>query len=67
MGKRFSYGGDAAGGPRKRAKVVHEAPTSEEVHASRQLRQLLVFDQDPARSRHGLYLPFPVLAGQLCG
>ncbi|KAK4640423.1 hypothetical protein QC761_603000 [Podospora bellae-mahoneyi] len=54
MGKRFSYGGDAAGGPRKRAKVVHEAPTSEEVHASRQLRQLLVFDQDPARSRHGL-------------
>ncbi|KAK0735695.1 ribosome 60S biogenesis N-terminal-domain-containing protein [Apiosordaria backusii] len=54
MGKRFSYGGDAAGAPRKRAKVVHEAPTSEEVHASRQLRQLLIFDQDPARSRHGL-------------
>ncbi|KAK0672336.1 ribosome 60S biogenesis N-terminal-domain-containing protein [Cercophora samala] len=54
MGKRFSYGGDAAGAPRKRAKVVHEAPTSEEIHASRQLRQLLIFDQDPARSRHGL-------------
>ncbi|KAK4193754.1 ribosome 60S biogenesis N-terminal-domain-containing protein [Podospora australis] len=54
MGKRFDRGGDASGAPRKRVKVVHEAPTSEDIHTSRQLRQLLAFDQDPARSRHGL-------------
>ncbi|KAK4161277.1 nucleolar pre-ribosomal-associated protein 1 [Cladorrhinum sp. PSN259] len=54
MGKRFARGVDAAGAPRKRVKVVHEAPTSEDIHTSRQLRQLLIFDQDPARARHGL-------------
>ncbi|KAK0643628.1 ribosome 60S biogenesis N-terminal-domain-containing protein [Cercophora newfieldiana] len=55
MGKRFSRGPDAPGGAsRKRQKVVHEAPTHEDVHASRQLSQLLAFDQDVARARHGL-------------
>jgi nucleolar pre-ribosomal-associated protein 1 len=61
MGKRFSRGGnDVAGGgggpaARKRQKVVHEAPTHEEVHASRQLSQLLAFGQDAGRLRHGKY------------
>ncbi|KAK4156533.1 nucleolar pre-ribosomal-associated protein 1 [Chaetomidium leptoderma] len=54
MGKRFSRGPDGAAASRKRQKVVHEAPTSEEIHASRQLQQLLAFSQDPVRARHGL-------------
>lgn len=53
MGKRFSRGPDGAAASRKRQKVVHEAPTSEEIHASRQLQQLLSFSQDPVRARHG--------------
>ncbi|ROW13150.1 hypothetical protein VPNG_04781 [Cytospora leucostoma] len=52
MGKR-GHGTDASN-PRKRVKVVHEAPTSEEIHASRQLQQLLFFEQDPQKARHGL-------------
>ncbi|KAL2153277.1 hypothetical protein VTH82DRAFT_4432 [Thermothelomyces myriococcoides] len=54
MGKRHPYGPDGAAASRKRQKIVHEAPTSEEVHTSRQLQQLLSFSQDPARARHGL-------------
>ncbi|KAK3294781.1 ribosome 60S biogenesis N-terminal-domain-containing protein [Chaetomium fimeti] len=54
MGKRFTRGPDGAAASRKRQKVVHEAPTSEEIHASRQLQQLLSFSQDPVRARHGL-------------
>ncbi|EAQ88024.1 hypothetical protein CHGG_04643 [Chaetomium globosum CBS 148.51] len=54
MGKRFTRGPDGAGASRKRQKIVHEAPTSEEIHASRQLQQLLSFSQDPVRARHGL-------------
>ncbi|KAK3936374.1 nucleolar pre-ribosomal-associated protein 1 [Diplogelasinospora grovesii] len=57
MGKRQSLGGDAAAGgnPRKRQRIVHhEAPTSEKIHASRQLQQLLTFDQDTGKARHGL-------------
>ncbi|KAK4232948.1 nucleolar pre-ribosomal-associated protein 1 [Achaetomium macrosporum] len=54
MGKRSSRGPDGTIAPRKRQKVVHEAPTSEEIHASRQLQQLLSFSQDPVRARHGL-------------
>ncbi|KAK1759389.1 cell morphogenesis N-terminal-domain-containing protein [Echria macrotheca] len=55
MGKRFAPRG-ADGGPssRKRQKVVHEPPTSEEVNTSRQLRQLLAFSQDVTHARHGL-------------
>ncbi|KAJ4412983.1 hypothetical protein N0V82_008622 [Gnomoniopsis sp. IMI 355080] len=52
MGKRTSRGTDA--NPRKRQKVVHEAPTSEEVFNTRQLLQLLAFDQDLQKARHGL-------------
>ncbi|OIW31790.1 hypothetical protein CONLIGDRAFT_641571 [Coniochaeta ligniaria NRRL 30616] len=54
MGKRSSIGGEAAGKPRKRVKVVHEAPTSEEIHTSRQLQGLLAPDQDLKKARHGL-------------
>ncbi|KAK4146765.1 nucleolar pre-ribosomal-associated protein 1 [Dichotomopilus funicola] len=54
MGKRFSHAPDGAGASRKRIKIVHEAPTSEDIHASRQLQQLLAFSQDPVRARHGL-------------
>lgn len=53
MRKRFSHAPDGAGASRKRIKIVHEAPTSEDIHASRQLQQLLAFSQDPVRSRHG--------------
>jgi len=53
MGKRFARAGDAGGASRKRQKVVHEAPTSEDVHTSRQLSQLLAFEQDATRARHG--------------
>ncbi|ROW09646.1 hypothetical protein VMCG_02253 [Cytospora schulzeri] len=52
MGKR-GHGADASN-PRKRVKVVHEAPTSEEIIASRQLQQLLAFEQDLQKARHGL-------------
>ncbi|KUI68244.1 Uncharacterized protein C14G10.02 [Cytospora mali] len=52
MGKRGP--GVDASNPRKRVKVVHEAPTSEEIHASRQLQQLLTFEQDLQKARHGL-------------
>ncbi|KAK4450065.1 nucleolar pre-ribosomal-associated protein 1 [Podospora aff. communis PSN243] len=55
MGKRFSRGGGGdVPAARKRQKVVHEAPTHEDVHASRQLSQLLAFGQDAGRLRHGL-------------
>ncbi|KAJ0113905.1 hypothetical protein J7T55_010149 [Diaporthe amygdali] len=46
--------GADASNPHKRQKVVHEAPTSEEIHTSRQLMQLLSFDQDLQKARHGL-------------
>lgn len=52
MGKRTSRGADA--NPRKRQKIVHEAPTSEEIHTTRQLKQLLAFDQDLPKARHGM-------------
>lgn len=52
MGKR-GHGADASNS-RKRVKVVHEAPTSEEIIASRQLQQLLSFEQDLQKARHGL-------------
>lgn len=56
MGKRASRGNDDSS--RKRQKIVHEAPTSEEIHASRQLQQLLIFDQDLQKARHGM--PFAI-------
>ena len=54
MGKRVSHGPDGGVASRKRQKIVHEAPTSEEIFASRQLQQLLAFSQDPVRARHGM-------------
>ncbi|POS79307.1 hypothetical protein DHEL01_v202310 [Diaporthe helianthi] len=53
MGKRARGTADASN-PHKRQKVVHEAPTSEAIHTSRQLMQLLAFDQDLQKARHGL-------------
>ncbi|KAI9167231.1 hypothetical protein HJFPF1_03356 [Paramyrothecium foliicola] len=54
MGKRFSSGADGAAAFRKRQKIVHDVPTGEDVTSSEQLRNLLAFDQDLQRSRHGL-------------
>ncbi|WYZ45062.1 hypothetical protein EsH8_VIII_000378 [Colletotrichum jinshuiense] len=54
MPKRPSRGPEGADTLRKRQKVVHEAPTFEEVNASRQLQQLLSFEQDQRRARHGI-------------
>ncbi|KAM0438841.1 hypothetical protein ACHAPT_001602 [Fusarium lateritium] len=54
MGKRVSNTGDGAAAFRKRQKITHETPTSEDVTSSDQLRKLLAFDQDLRRARHGL-------------
>ncbi|KAL3955296.1 hypothetical protein ACCO45_010859 [Purpureocillium lilacinum] len=55
MGKRASNGGtDGAAAFRKRQKIAHEAPSSEDIESSDQLRRLLAFDQDLRRARHGL-------------
>lgn len=53
MGKRSSRGTGSGDNPRKRLKVVHEPPTHEEIHTTRQLAQLLSFDQDLQKARHG--------------
>ncbi|RYO79440.1 hypothetical protein DL762_008184 [Monosporascus cannonballus] len=53
MAKRKSQGGEGSHAG-KRQKTAHEAPTSEDVHTSRQLRQLLSFEQDLRKARHGL-------------
>src|SRR3569833_1175064 len=52
MGKRKSHAHDGEN-TRKKPRIAHEAPTSEEIHTTRQLRQLLAFDQDIRRARHG--------------
>ncbi|KAF5002340.1 hypothetical protein FGRMN_350 [Fusarium graminum] len=54
MGKRDFASGDGAAAFRKRQKITHETPTSEEVTSSDQLRNLLSFDQDLRNARHGL-------------
>ncbi|KPM37092.1 hypothetical protein AK830_g9475 [Neonectria ditissima] len=55
MVKRASNGvEDGATAYRKRQKVVHEAPTSEDITDGDQLRNLLTFDQDLRNARHGL-------------
>lgn len=41
----------------KRQKISHDVPAGEDVHSSGQLRQLLSFDQDLRRSRHGTSKP----------
>ncbi|KAK0377204.1 ribosome biogenesis protein Urb1 [Colletotrichum limetticola] len=55
MPKRPSRGGfEGADATRKRQKIVHEAPTFEEVASARHLQQLLTFEQDQKRARHGI-------------
>ncbi|KAI8624550.1 ribosome 60S biogenesis N-terminal-domain-containing protein [Xylariaceae sp. FL1651] len=55
MPKRKLYGGDGHhAGKKQKASYVHEVPTSEEVYTGRQLRQLLTFEQDLRKARHGL-------------
>jgi nucleolar pre-ribosomal-associated protein 1 len=53
MGKRDFNSGDGTAVFRKRQKLVHETPTSEEVTSSDQLRNLLSFNQDLRNARHG--------------
>lgn len=64
MGKRVSNTGDGAAAFRKRQKITHETPTSEDVTSSDQLRKLLAFDQDLRRARHGLQ-SFKILLDKL--
>ncbi|ORY65304.1 ribosome 60S biogenesis N-terminal-domain-containing protein [Pseudomassariella vexata] len=45
---------DTSRPPKRKRNIVHEAPTSEEIHTARQLHQLLTFEQDLRQSRHGL-------------
>ncbi|KAI1409602.1 ribosome 60S biogenesis N-terminal-domain-containing protein [Hypoxylon sp. FL1857] len=55
MAKRKSHGGEGGhSGKKQKTAHVHEPPTSEEVYTERQLRQLLAFEQDLRRARHGL-------------
>ncbi|KAI0594058.1 ribosome 60S biogenesis N-terminal-domain-containing protein [Biscogniauxia sp. FL1348] len=55
MAKRKSYGGEGNhAGKRQKTAHVHEPPTSEDVHTARQLCQLLTFEQDLRKARHGL-------------
>ncbi|KAK7752030.1 hypothetical protein SLS62_005993 [Diatrype stigma] len=55
MAKRKSYSAEGAlAGKRQKTAHTHEAPTSEDVHTARQLGQLLSFEQDLRKSRHGL-------------
>ncbi|RDA95169.1 hypothetical protein CP533_1909 [Ophiocordyceps camponoti-saundersi (nom. inval.)] len=55
MGKRPSTGPQGPSAPRKRQKTaVVEPPAGEDVTSSVQLRNLLVFDQDLRKARHGL-------------
>ncbi|KAI1749912.1 ribosome 60S biogenesis N-terminal-domain-containing protein [Xylaria castorea] len=55
MAKRKSYGGDGIhAGKKQKTNHVHETPTSEDVYTGRQLRDLLTFEQDLNKARHGL-------------
>lgn len=58
MSKRAAAAGaagsdDGLAAYNKRQKVSHDVPTGEDITSSGQLRQLLSFDQDLRRSRHG--------------
>ncbi|KAI2637141.1 ribosome 60S biogenesis N-terminal-domain-containing protein [Hypomontagnella submonticulosa] len=55
MAKRKSHGGEGGySGKKQKTAHVHEPPTSEDVYTGRQLRQLLAFEQDLRKTRHGL-------------
>lgn len=55
MAKRATHDADGAAAFRKRQKITHEVPVGEDVVDSAQLRQLLSFDQDMRKARHGKY------------
>ncbi|CAJ2513684.1 Uu.00g018030.m01.CDS01 [Anthostomella pinea] len=55
MAKRKSHGGEGShAGKKQKTNHVHEPPSSEEVYTGRQLHQLLTFEQDLRKARHGL-------------
>ncbi|KAI1762914.1 ribosome 60S biogenesis N-terminal-domain-containing protein [Hypoxylon sp. FL1150] len=55
MAKRKSYGAEGGhSGKKQKTAHVHEPPTSEDIYTGRQLRQLLAFEQDLRKARHGL-------------
>ncbi|KAI0171808.1 ribosome 60S biogenesis N-terminal-domain-containing protein [Hypoxylon sp. FL1284] len=55
MAKRKSHGGERSySGKKQKTAHVHDPPTSEDVYTGRQLRQLLAFEQDLGKARHGL-------------
>ncbi|KIE01048.1 ribosome biogenesis protein Urb1, partial [Metarhizium majus ARSEF 297] len=54
MVKRSTHDTDGAAAFRKRQKLTQDIPTGEQVTSSEQLRQLLTFDQDMRKARHGL-------------
>lgn len=55
MAKRKSYGGDGGySGKKQKTAHVHDPPTSEDVYTGRQLRELLAFEQDLRKARHGM-------------
>lgn len=64
MGKRNSAVDDGAAAYRKRQKISHEVPTSEDVTSSDQLLELLSFDQDMRRARHGTLSPVSLTPDQ---
>ena len=53
MAKRATHDADGAAAFRKRQKITHEVPVGEDVQDSAHLRQLLSFDQDMRKARHG--------------
>lgn len=55
MAKRVANEADGEAAYRKRQKITHEVPAGEDVYSGEQLRQLLAFDQDLRRARHGEY------------
>jgi hypothetical protein len=66
MSKRYADPKNADGEEayNKRQKIKHVATATEDIQSSRQLQQLLAFDQDVARAKHGKLLtpdPLPEL------
>jgi nucleolar pre-ribosomal-associated protein 1 len=57
MSKRTVDADDGNQAYLKRQKISHVAPLTavEEIRSSRQLQQLLAFDQDTGRAKHGMY------------
>lgn len=66
MKRRAADQVDTTKPPKRKRNIVVEAPTSEEVHSARQLHQLLTFEQDLRKARHGLQ-SFKDLLDSTCG